>query len=196
MGYKSIILKAFAVIIAFSFSLPASTWEIDKSHTEVGFSVKHMVVATVTGKFTQFDGEITFDPEYLEDSKIKGTVQVASINTENERRDKHLRSADFFDAENYPNITFESTGITKKEDGYVAVGNLTIRDVTKKVEIPFKVLGPVNDPWGNTRIGVEGSTTINRQDFNVKWNNTMDNGGLVVSDEVELNLRAELIQKK
>lgn len=196
MVHKSFILKSVVVMMLLAISLPAATWEIDKSHTEVGFTVKHMVIAKVTGKFTQFDGQVIFDPENLAEAKIKGVVQVASINTENERRDAHLKGADFFDSENHPEIVFESTKIVKNDGGYVTVGKLTIRGVTKEIEIPFQLLGPINDPWGNTRVGIEGGTTINRQEFGVTWNNMMDNGGLVVSDEVELNVRAELMQKK
>lgn len=196
MRLKSIFSTAFALLLAVAVTAQANTWELDKSHTQVGFTVTHMVVTKVSGEFTEYEGEVNFDPENLADSKIKGVVKVASITTENERRDNHLRSPDFFDAENYPDIVFESTKISKTDDGYVAVGNLTIRDVTKEVEIPFTLAGPVNDPRGNTRVGLEGSTTINRQDYNVTWNNTLDNGGVVVSDEVTLNLNAQLIQQK
>lgn len=192
MNKRSLLFTAFALIIMSGLT-HAAAWKIDKSHSEVGFKVKHMVIATVTGKFTNFSGEVTFDPDNLAESKIKGVVQVASINTDNEKRDGHLKSADFFDAENYPEITFESTEIKKKGDGYVAIGKLTLRDVTKEITVPFTVAGPV-EAMGSRRVGFEGSTTINRQDFGVTWNKTIDNGGLVVSDDVVLILRAELIQ--
>lgn len=189
------ITLAFIVALGLGLTAQAQTWELDKSHSEVGFSVKHMVIATVNGVFGEFDGTVSFDPDNLGASKITGVVQVASIDTKNERRDGHLRSDDFFNAEQYPEITFESTEIKKSGDGYVAVGNLTIRDVTKTVEIPFTMAGPIKDPWGGTRIAVDGSATIKRQDYNIKWNNKMDDGNLIVSDEVVLNLHAELIKK-
>ena len=195
MRLQSLFITALAMIMAVVFTAQANTWEIDKSHTQIGFTVTHMVVTKVSGEFTEYEGEVTFNPSNLDESKIKGIVKVASITTENQRRDDHLRSADFFDAENYPHIVFESTEINKTDDGYVAVGNLTIRDVTKRIELPFSIAGPVNDPWGNTRVGLEASTTINRQEFNVTWNNTLDNGGVVVSDQVTLNLNAQLIKQ-
>ena len=195
MRMSSYTFIVFAFLLIAGYSSYATSWDIDKSHSEVGFAVKHMVLSTVTGKFTDFSGEVNFDPDNLSDSKIKGVVKVVSITTENERRDNHLKSADFFDAENYPEIVFESTKISKKDDGYVAAGNLTIRDVTREVEIPFKVSGPISDSRGNTRIALEGRTTINRQEYNVKWDKTMDNGGLIAGNEVDLILRAELVHK-
>lgn len=195
MKRSFLILTAFVLAAGLAVTANAQAWQLDKSHSEVGFSVKHMVIATVNGVFGEFDGTVNFDPENLASAKISGVVKVASIDTKNEKRDEHLRGDDFFNAEEYPEITFESTEIKKSGDGYVAVGNLTIRDVTKEVEIPFTMAGPIQDPWGGTRVGIDASTTINRQDFNVKWNNKMDNGGVVVSDEVVLNLHAELIKK-
>ncbi len=184
-----------ALMMAFSVVGFSAEWQLDKSHSEVGFRVKHMVIATVNGSFNEFEGTVNFDPDNLNDSKIEGTVKVASVDTKNEKRDEHVRGDDFFDAEKYPDITFVSSEIKKDGDGFVAIGDLTIRDVTKKVEIPFTLAGPITDPWGGTRVAIDAGTTINRQDFNVKWNTAMDNGGVVVSDNVVLSLHAELIQK-
>jgi polyisoprenoid-binding protein YceI len=121
---------------------------------------------------------------------------TASINTDNNDRDNHLRSPDFFDATKNPDITFESTKIVKQGLGYEAAGKLTIKGVTKDVKIPFTINGPVKDPWGNTRIGVEGGLTINRQDFGVSWSKTLDNGNLVVANDVKIDLVIEGIQAK
>ena len=194
MQHKSIFFTAFVLFLWLGLSLQAASWTIDKSHSQVGFTVKHMVIAKVNGAFTEFEGDVVFDMDDLDNSKITGIINVASINTDNEKRDGHLRSADFFDAENFPQIKFESTKITKKGDAYVARGNLTIRDVTKEIDIPFTVAGPIN-AMGGTRIAMEGSATINRQEYNVTWNRTLDDGGLLVSDDVVLNLQAELIKK-
>lgn len=194
MSMKKMLSAALALLVVASASYSAE-WELDKSHTEVGFTVTHMVITKVNGKFNDFSGEVNFDPENPEGSKIKGVVQVASVDTDNERRDEHLRGSDFFDAANHPELMFETTKVTKTDDGYLAVGDLTMRGVTKEVEIPFTVVGPINDPWGNTRVGIEGSTTIDRMDWNISWNNALDNGGVVVSDDVVIRLDAQLIKK-
>ena len=174
----------------------ADTWEIDKSHSEVSFSVTHMMVSTVTGSFGTFTGSL----ETSADGKptaITGEVAIVSIDTRNEKRDGHLQKDDFFSAEKFPKATFASTAIVADGEGYSVTGNLTIRDITKEVVLKLDAIrGPVNDPWGNTRIGTVGTTTINRQDFGVSWSKLMDNGGVVVSDEVELALRIELKKAK
>ncbi len=195
MRFKPCFIAVAAALALFVFAFNAQAWEIDKPHSSVGFTVRHMVVAKVHGEFREFDGELSFNEKDVAKTKISGVVQVASVFTDNEKRDNHLRSADFFDAETYPEIKFESKKVVKTDDGYVMIGDLTIRDVTKEIEIPFKVSGPIQDPWGATRIGIEGQAKINRQDFGVKWNKTMDNGGVIVSDEVVLNLNAEFIKK-
>ena len=184
-----------ALVLLVLTSAQSAEWEIDKSHTEVGFTATHMVITKVNGKFNDFTGEINFDPENPASSKIKGVVQVASVDTDNEKRDQHLRTSEFFDAENHPELVFESKKISKTADGYVAVGDLTMRGVTKEVELPFTVVGPINDPWGNTRVGIEGRAAINRMDWGISWNNVMDSGGLVVSEDIVIRLDAQLIKK-
>jgi polyisoprenoid-binding protein YceI len=195
MSNKSFLYSIVAVLAIFMFSTSTRAWEIDKAHSQVGFTVKHMVVAKVSGHFSDFTGTVTFDENDISKTKISGLVQVASVSTDDEKRDNHLKSPDFFDAEQFPEIKFESKKIVKSDDGHVMVGELTIRDVTKEVEIPFEISGPIKDPWGATRLGLEGHTTINRQDFGVKWGKVMDNGGLIVSDDVVLNIIAELVKK-
>lgn len=170
----------------------ADKYIFDKSHTRIGFAVKHMLITTVRGHFSEFDGTIMHDPENIENSSIDVAIKTASINTDNERRDNHLRSDDFFNAEQYPEITFKSKKISKTENGYLAVGDLTIRDVTKEVELPFQITGTIKDQRGNTRMGVEAELTIKRMDYGVKWSNTLDNGSLVVSDDVKIELALQL----
>ncbi len=178
-------------------AVAADTFNFDTSHTNVGFAVKHMVISTVKGRFNEFSGVITYDPQDVTKSSVEVTIKTASVDTGNADRDKHLRSADFFDAEKYPEITFKSTRVEKRGSGYVARGPLTMRGVTKEVELPFTVTGVINDPWGNTRLGAEVEPVkVNRQDFGVSWSKALDSGGLVVSDEVSLELAVEAVQKK
>jgi polyisoprenoid-binding protein YceI len=171
------------------------TFELDTAHTTLGFGVKHLVVSTVHGKFNAFSGTIETGDDGLP-TKLEAKIDVASIDTDNADRDKHLRSADFFDAESHPAITFESTKVEKSGDGVNVTGNLTIRGVTKEVVLPLTLNGPITDPWGNTRIGLEGQTTINRKDFGLVWNKTLDGGGVVVGDDVKINVSTEGILKK
>jgi polyisoprenoid-binding protein YceI len=184
----------FTVLLFLSISI-ASDFKLDKAHSNIGFNVTHMVVATVSGKFTDYNVDLKFDENDLPNSKVFAKIKVSSIDTENERRDKHLRSNDFFNSEKYPEITFESSKIQKTENGFLAYGSLTIRNVTKEIALPFIVKGPVNDKWGNIRIGVSATLSINRQDYDVKWNDTLDSGGLVVSDDVEIKIDAEFIRQ-
>ncbi|HDL17922.1 MAG TPA: polyisoprenoid-binding protein [Bacteroidetes bacterium] len=169
---------------------------IDKAHTRVGFAVKHMVLSTVRGDFKEYSGKIYFDENDVTKSTVEGTIQVASINTGDEKRDKHLLSPDFFDVKKYPEITFKSKKIQKQSKNYVMIADLTMHGVTKEVQVPFKVLGIINDPMGNKRIGIEAKFKINRKDYGVSWSKTMDNGGLVVSDDVTIELAFEGVKMK
>ncbi len=192
-------MKIVMFVLAMMWSAVAGAaqeYTVDNSHTEVGFSVKHMVVATVRGQFNNFSGTIFFDENDLGKSSVEGVVKVASISTANEKRDEHLRSADFFDAAQYPDIVFKSKKFEKKGDGYVVYGDLTMRGVTKEIALDFTITGKITDPWGNERVGLEASGKINRMDFGVSWNKTIEAGGLVVSEEVKINILAELIKKK
>ncbi len=167
----------------------------DKAHSNIGFTVRHMVITTVPGKFSDYDVTFMFNESDLANSHVKAVIKTATIDTDNQKRDEHLRSPDFLDAQNYPHITFESNEIQKTDDGYVAKGTLTIRGISKEIEMPFKMLGPINDPWGNQKIGVEASLDINRFDYNVKWDKTLDTGSLVVSDEVKVKLDLQLVKE-
>lgn len=188
---QSVLLAVGAVFFASIAVRAADTYEIDKAHSRIGFAVKHMMVATTRGEFKDYTGEWKVDLKDLSKSSIKVVIQVASIDTAEPKRDEHLCTGDFFDAAAFPTISFTSTKIAKKKDGYEAFGDLTIKDVTKKVVIPFVLNGPIETSWGFTAIGIEGALTINRQDFNVTYNQLLDNGGLVVGNEVKIDLVLE-----
>lgn len=174
----------------------ADSYSIDTAHSSIGFSVKHLMVTNTKGQFKDYTGTLIYDAKDLGQSKVKVSINVDSINTDNNDRDNHLRGADFFDTQKFPTATFESSKIVKKGNGFEALGKLTIRNVTKEVRIPFSLNGPVKDPWGNTRIGIEGGLTINRQDYGVSWSKALDNGGLVVGNDVKIELVIEAIQAK
>jgi polyisoprenoid-binding protein YceI len=163
-------LSVFFMMFVLATGLIAAEMNVDKSHTNVGFQVTHMVITKVSGQFNDYDVKFNFDPKNLDTFNVEATIKVASVNTENDKRDEHLRSADFFETEKYPDMVFKSNKVVKTDDGYTAMGTLTIKDVTKEVELPFTVAGPVTGPWGNTRYGIEAKTTIDRKDFNVLWN--------------------------
>ena len=191
-------MKILAALCAAAVASPvlADTYDLDASHTTLGFGVKHMVVSTTKGKFDEFKGEIQFDPANLAAFSAKAAIQVKSVNTRDEKRDEHLRGADFFDAAKFPEITFESTKLEKSGDGHTLSGKFTIKGVTKDVSIPVTVNGPITDPWGNVRLGLEGSFTINRKDYGISFSKAMDGGGLVVGDDVKIDLSIEAIKRK
>lgn len=184
---------ALAVIISGS-QLFAADWSLDKPHSSVNFSVRHMMVATVHGEFTEFDGTASFDPADLSTLKANFTVQVASVTTDDEKRDGHLKSADFFDVEKFPTMTFVSKSAKQTAPGVATLtGDLTIRGVTK--EVTFNIEGfntEITTPWGVKAVGGTASATINRHDFGVSWNKTLDAGGVVVADNVKIQLELEL----
>ena len=176
-------------------ALFAETYDIDGSHSTIGFAVKHLMVSTVRGSFTDYKGQIEFDGANLDAFKADVTIQVKSINTSVEARDNHLRSPDFFDAEAFPAITFVGKKLEAQGDGYVLTGDLTIRDVTKEIAIPVSISGPVKTPFGSDAIGLSGEITINRQDYGVKWSKALDSGGMVVEDNVKLLIDLEAHHK-
>jgi polyisoprenoid-binding protein YceI len=171
----------------------ADAYALDKAHTSVGFSVRHLGVSNVRGQFNDFDGVIQLDAKDPAKSSVKVSIKAASINTGNENRDKHLRSDDFFDVDKFPELTFASSKVVKKGEGYEMTGTLTIKGVAKEVVIPFTLAGPLKDPWGNTRLGAEGSLTINRKDFNVAMSGPSDAG---IGDNVKISLDLEATPKK
>ncbi|RDW18001.1 YceI family protein [Oceanobacillus chungangensis] len=171
-----------------------ATWTVDAVHSEIGFSVKHMMISKAKGVFENFDATIEAEVEDLTDAKVEVTIDAASINTRNEDRDNHLRSADFFDAENHPKLTFIATDIKKKSDStYDVTGDLTIRGVTKPATFDITFEGQSKDPMGgNTVAGFSGKTKISRKEFGLVWNATVETGGVLVGDEVTIHLELEL----
>jgi polyisoprenoid-binding protein YceI len=168
-------------------TLPTGTWNVDPSHSRVGFRVKHLGISTVRGEFRQYEGSLVVDESG--NLKATGKVDTASIDTADADRDGHLKSADFFDVETYPEITFESTSVTAKdEDTYEIVGDLTLHGVTKPVTLTAEAGGSEIDPFGNTRIGFEVSGELSRSEFGMKFNMALGSGNLAVSDKVRLDL--------
>jgi polyisoprenoid-binding protein YceI len=182
-------------LLVAGWSDAADVYMTDPAHTLVGFTTRHFVINKVRGKFNEFHGVIVYDESDITKSSMKGTIKVASIDTDDQKRDDHLRSADFFDAANYPEITFVSKKVEKRGDAYVLIGDLTIRGTTKEVTIPFVITGKIVDTRGQVRIGFEANLQINRKDFGVAYHRVMDNGGLVVSDTVEIELIGEGIKE-
>jgi polyisoprenoid-binding protein YceI len=172
------------------------TWVIDPSHTRVGFSAKHAMVATVRGQFNEFEGALSLDGSAPERSSAEVTISAASISTGNDDRDNHVRSADYLDVETYPTLTFRSTGVRYDgADEFVMTGDLTIRGTTRPVELAVELEGQASDPFGNERIGFSGATTISRKDFGLTWNVALEAGGVLVSDKVKITLDVSAIKQ-
>lgn len=170
----------------------AKPFELDKSHTRVGFEVTHMMISSVDGNFKEFNGEIDFDPDKMLFNSLKATVDASSVNTDNKKRDDHLKAQDFFYVEKYPEISFVMTGYEPKgKNSGVMKGELTIKGITKEIELDSDINGVVIDPWGNQRVGFELDGEIDRKDFNITWNKSMDAGGLVVGDSVDLVIKVQ-----
>jgi len=193
MRTKSIIF-ALALVFAVAQMATAATYTVDNVHSQVNFKVAHLVVANVRGVFTDYTASIEADPAKKTVQSVKAAIKTASIDTRNEKRDEHLRSAEFFDAANHPDMTFQSTKVTGSGNDITVVGNLTIRGNTRPVELKGSFSGEVKDPWGSTKAGFEAKGKINRQDFGLTWNKALETGGLVVGDEVEIGLEIEAAQ--
>jgi polyisoprenoid-binding protein YceI len=173
----------------------AGTWTIDPVHSEVGFSVRHMMVSKVRGKFTKYAGEIVTAPDVLA-SSVTAEIDLASIETGAEQRDAHIRSTDFFDVENHPLMTYRSTGIRYDGGDYVVDGELTMKGVTKNVPLTLELNGFGPDAYGGTRAGFTATAEINRQDFGVSFNAAMESGGVVVGDKITIQLEIEAVLNK
>jgi polyisoprenoid-binding protein YceI len=170
-------------------------YTIDPSHTRLGFVARHAMVTKVRGAFNEFEGTAVLDAENVADSRVSVTIKAKSIDTRNPQRDEHLRSNDFLAMDDYPELTFVSTGARRTGDNDVELtGDLTVRGVTRPVTIPFQFEGAATDPFGNLRIGFEGSTTINRKDFGVTWNAPLETGGVLVSDKIVLEFEVSMIK--
>jgi len=186
-----------AALIAIPVLAGASTWQIDPAHATIEFRVKHLMVAWVKGTFPEVAGTVDIDEADLGKSKVSVTIGTASIDTNNAKRDEHLRSADFLDTAGFPTMTFIADKVVA-EGGQVrqVIGNLTIRGTTRQVTLTVNELTPaIKDPWGNTRRGASATTEINRKDFGLSWNKVMEAGGFVVGDEVKISLDIELIRQ-
>jgi polyisoprenoid-binding protein YceI len=191
MNRKLFAVAALATLAA--LPLRAETYSIDPGHSEVSFTIRHMVT-NVRGRFNDFAGMVNMDPKNLPKSSVELHIKATSIDTAVPDRDKHLRSADFFDVEKYPEITFKSESIAPAgKDKYNVTGTLTMHGVSKKVTLPVSFLGQAKDPWGGTRAGFETATTLNRKDYGIVWNKAIDNGGVLLGDDVkvEINLEAK-----
>jgi polyisoprenoid-binding protein YceI len=177
-------------------STGTSTWNIDPVHSTAQFKVRHLMISNVKGEFTNLSGKLELDVANISNSRVEASIDAATINTREADRDTHLKSADFFDVEKFPKLTFKSDRISKKSDGELTVeGDLTIHGVTRKVI--FDVEGPsseAKDPWGNTRIGLSATTDINRKDFGLHWNAALEAGGVLVGEDVKITLDVEFIK--
>jgi len=169
-------------------------WQLDPSHSSVEFAVKHMVVATTRGRFHNFEVDAEIDETNFPASRATVRIDAASLDSRDEKRDEHLRSADFFDVEKHPQITFATTRIEPKGSNYRIVGDLTIRGVTREVALDGEVSGPVKDPWGNEKLGISASGKVNRKDFGLVWNMALEAGGVLVSDDVKMTIETELLR--
>jgi polyisoprenoid-binding protein YceI len=192
---KIYVVTAFLILGLAGSAAAATTYAIDRAHSDVAFKVRHLI-SNVPGTFGEFDGTITADWDNLDASSVQFVIKAASIDTRNEDRDKHLRSADFFDVEKYPEITFVSDRITKSgANSYAVTGTLTMHGVTKEVTLPVTYLGEMTDPWGNVKAGFEIATTLDRRDFGIVWNKALETGGLLLGEEVEIEINLEVAKK-
>lgn len=172
------------------------TFGIDKAHSEAVFQVRHLLTK-VRGRFRDFEGTIAMDPDNPETSSVNVSIDAASIDTSQPDRDAHLRSADFFDAEKFPKLTFQSTSVKPRgSDTFEVTGDLTIRGVTRQVVLPTTFLGFAKDPWGNERAGFEAELTINRKDYGLTWNAALETGGFLVGDDVKISLQIQAVAQK
>jgi polyisoprenoid-binding protein YceI len=172
-------------------------WNIDPSHSTAEFSVRHLMITNVKGRFGKLQGSVEYDPARPELTKLEATIDASSIDTRDEKRDAHLRSGDFFDVEKFPTLTFKSTEVKKTADGFTAIGELTMHGVTKPIELDIE--GPsdqTKDPWGGTRIGASATAKINRKDWGLNWNAALETGGVLVGETVKITLEISLVQAK
>jgi polyisoprenoid-binding protein YceI len=172
-----------------------ATWKVDQSHSEVTFKVKHMMITNVTGILTDYDITATSDDEKFLDAQITFTGKATSITTGSQQRDEHLRSAEFFDVEKNPEITFKSTKFTQQGETYTLQGDLTIKGVTKNITLSVDFMGMQKDPWGKIRAGFTVKGTISRKDFGLTWNATLETGGVMVSDEVRIACEIQMVRQ-
>ena len=174
--------------------MATTKWSIDPTHSEIGFKVKHMMFTNVSGTFATYDATITTEDDNFENANFEFSANIDSISTNNLDRDNHLKSGDFFDADNFPKLTFKASSFTKDGDDYEITGDLSIKEVTKPVKFPVEFSGLMKDPWGNTKAGLNIYGKINRKDWGLNWNSALETGGVLVGEEVKLNIELQLIK--
>jgi polyisoprenoid-binding protein YceI len=175
-------------------NLTPGVWNVDPSHSQVGFVARHLMIAKVRGQFRTFSGTITVDDRPLE-SKVEATVDLSSVDTGDAGRDEHLRSADFFTVDQHPQMSFVSTGVKEDGDDYLLFGDLTINGVSRQVEFALEFDGVSQDPWGGTRAGFTATADVNRKDWGLEWNTTLETGGVLVGDKVKIQLDIEAVKQ-
>jgi polyisoprenoid-binding protein YceI len=189
----------FAASLALTIASPsfADTWKFDPAHSDASFSVKHLMISNVKGEFSKVSGTVEYDPKQPKNSKVEATIDVTTVDTREPKRDEHLRSADFFDVQKYPTMTFKSTKVVPAgKEKLKVTGDLTLHGVTK--EVVLNVVGPtspIKDNHGNDKSGVSASTTINRKDFGMTWNKAMDNGGVMLGEEIPITIEVEMAKQ-
>jgi polyisoprenoid-binding protein YceI len=171
-----------------------TTWKLDPAHTTVEFSAKHLMITTVKGRITDVSGTILIDEKNPQNSSVEATLNAASLDTRTDQRDQHLRSADFLDTEKFPAIKFRSTRIQGDKDSFKLTGDLTIRDVTKPITLDVEFEGETKDPWGNQRVGFSANGKIDRREFGLIWNQSLETGGVLVGNDVKISLEAQAIK--
>ena len=195
MRYRTLIISVLFSLLLASAIFATDKYELDPVHTRIGFTARHLMINNVSGRFTDFTGNILYDEQDVTKSSVAVKIQTASVSTENKMRDDDLRSANFFDIAKYPEITFQSSRIEKQGDSYVCAGTLTMHGVSKEVSVPFTILGKIKDPWGNTRMGLESELKIDRRDWGLMYSKTLDNGGLIVGNDIKIDINVEAVKK-
>lgn len=184
------------VMVVNTLAFGSDVYQVDPQHTDIGFSIRHMVINNVKGSFKEFAGRIEYDGKDPLTVKVGGSIKAASIDTAIAARDEHLRGPDFFDVAKYPEIAFQGERVEKQGDGYTLIGKFTMHGITKEISLPFTISGPIVDPYGKSRIGIEAGTVLNRQDYGINWNKTLDTGGVLVGDDVKIEINAEAVKQE
>jgi polyisoprenoid-binding protein YceI len=193
MQFKQTLTSIAATLLLSSVAYAADTYKIDPAHTSIGFSVRHLGLSNVKGQFKEFTGAIVLDDGKI--TEASGTIQVKSVDTGVQKRDDHLRTADFLDAAKYPTITFKTKRIEMAGAQIVMIADFTMRGVTKELRLPANLAGPAKDPWGNLRVGLGAKTKLNRKDYGINYHQVLETGAMAVGEEVELEINAEAIKE-
>ena len=193
---KKVLTTLAALSLLATGAVAETTYNVDTPHTQIHFTVAHLVVFKVRGNFNTFNGSIVADAESQKLISAEATIQAASINTRDDKRDAHLRSADFFAVDEFPEITFKTKKVTGSGDNITVIGDLTIKDITKEVVLTGGFAGTATDPWGNQRAGFEATGEIDRKDFGLTWNKALEAGGVMVGDKVTLGLEIQAVAEK